>query len=474
MHNSRPTSPHRLIHRIGRFSLVVGTFLIAYTIFSPLLLLLNNQAESTLTIDDQTEQSDIAVNLVLSELSEEDALALRIESSAVYRFLPNSSMLDLICVPEFNIYANNFIAQPTSDSSFSTTYSKTFQINWIWNSGLEQLSLKRQYFINPADRYCTNLSSTDRATNTATSNTPQIITLNTFEPLYTVDKEIAPPIDPLMDAIEFEYERASFYFPFDKRETSFALSLNSEAISNGLTKTITTTKLIAPNIGLFLNDQNWTTDINMLNEFRSMSNGLPKNFAINIWPAYERINSTNSPAEPVVLESSIENTTETTYYEPTTRVNISQQRPLAQRMLTAVLLGSILIFILSLLWIQENSNFLEVAVGILLGLWGIQDVLIPSYITGPTLINTLILTFYVLLALVTVVRFAVVPVWRRLGPPVPPNEIIAEVPTQRPIAENQPIAQAPRSNNSLSVVTAVSAAVTAIIALLHFIRRRNV
>ncbi|MEP0914050.1 hypothetical protein NDI45_24375 [Leptolyngbya sp. GB1-A1] len=90
-------------------------------------------------------------------------------------------------------------------------------------------------------------------------------------------------------------------------------------------------------------------------------------------------------------------------------------RPIAYRALTLILLGSLFLLITSLFFIADNGTFLEVSVGILFGLWGIQDILIPKNITETTMVNSLILTLYVCFIFVFLLRFVRFNVWRWLN-----------------------------------------------------------
>jgi len=102
------------------------------------------------------------------------------------------------------------------------------------------------------------------------------------------------------------------------------------------------------------------------------------------------------------------------------RVNVIFQRPLAYRALTVVLLLSLFIFIFLLVFVDSISSLLEVALGILLGLWGVQDILVPKDITWPTIIDPLILTLYVFLAFIVFVSVLGKKIWGLFGnPPVP-------------------------------------------------------
>lgn len=106
-----------------------------------------------------------------------------------------------------------------------------------------------------------------------------------------------------------------------------------------------------------------------------------------------------------------------------THVNIVLRRPLGYIAMAVILLSGLAVFSLSLIKVEEISSFLEVAIGILLGLWGVQTILIPDNVTWPTIIDPLILTSYGLLAFAVFIRFAIKPLWRSLGRERSPDAI---------------------------------------------------
>jgi len=63
------------------------------------------------------------------------------------------------------------------------------------------------------------------------------------------------------------------------------------------------------------------------------------------------------------------------------------------------------VLILLLVSVRETGSFIEVSVGILLGLWGVQSVLVPDDIAGTTVIDPLIIALYVMFALVIPFRY---------------------------------------------------------------------
>ncbi|MCL1495857.1 MAG: hypothetical protein M1G31_34685 [Pseudanabaena sp. Salubria-1] len=98
--------------------------------------------------------------------------------------------------------------------------------------------------------------------------------------------------------------------------------------------------------------------------------------------------------------------------QPNIRVYL--YRPFAYRALTLILLGSLFLFIISLAFLKDNGTFLEVSIGILFGLWGVQNILIPQNIKDTTIISSLILTLYICFVFVAFIRFVRFILWRWL------------------------------------------------------------
>ena len=78
------------------------------------------------------------------------------------------------------------------------------------------------------------------------------------------------------------------------------------------------------------------------------------------------------------------------------------------------MLPVIFIAILSLLFLanvtdnngdEAESGYWEVAVGIL-GIWSIQEVLLPEFIEGPTIVGDIILSLYIFLSFIILFIFA--------------------------------------------------------------------
>lgn len=97
-----------------------------------------------------------------------------------------------------------------------------------------------------------------------------------------------------------------------------------------------------------------------------------------------------------------------------TRLDLSLVRPATQKVLTVTLLLFLTGFIVGIALISDTGSVLEVSVGILLGLWGVREVLIPSYINGTTLVHVLISLLYLLLGIAAYLRFVGRPLFLQL------------------------------------------------------------
>lgn len=96
-------------------------------------------------------------------------------------------------------------------------------------------------------------------------------------------------------------------------------------------------------------------------------------------------------------------------------VTVDLYRQQARRVLTIVLLASILVFIGFLPFVADSSSFVELSLGIVFGLWGIQGVLLPSDISGPSIIQSAILALYLFYALAVFIRLFGINAWKWLN-----------------------------------------------------------
>jgi uncharacterized membrane protein (DUF485 family) len=92
------------------------------------------------------------------------------------------------------------------------------------------------------------------------------------------------------------------------------------------------------------------------------------------------------------------------------QTELTLKRPAATRLLTIVVLSMTLGFILFLGFLKSNTDLFGAAMGILLGLWGIRDVLLPGFVTWATIVDRFIVLCYLLLVIVLVARYT----WRRV------------------------------------------------------------
>lgn len=101
--------------------------------------------------------------------------------------------------------------------------------------------------------------------------------------------------------------------------------------------------------------------------------------------------------------------------EPTTVVSLEYRRPLIYRVLTPLILSLLVISIVLLPFLKDLGGFLRASIGLVLGLWGAREMLIPNDVTWPTIIEPLVLTMYALLGVSVFVRLLFVPIWNRMG-----------------------------------------------------------
>ncbi|MCB0035508.1 MAG: hypothetical protein H6668_20585 [Ardenticatenaceae bacterium] len=169
-----------------------------------------------------------------------------------------------------------------------------------------------------------------------------------------LDEDFQPPIEIL---------RSAYYYPFDKRNYNVSMSLN---ISSGQKDDLLalSPRILTPAIAVRSTIPNWD--------------------------------------ERIAIEKG--------------KIAIELYRPLAVRILTVILLSFSFVFILLLLAIKDLSNFRSATSSMLFGLWGIQNILVPDYIQVATIVDHIIISFYVLLACVISYRFGIIPLWRRLAP----------------------------------------------------------
>jgi hypothetical protein len=126
-----------------------------------------------------------------------------------------------------------------------------------------------------------------------------------------------------------------------------------------------------------------------------------------------------------------------------TLVSIYSQRPPSIFVLTALLLSLITIFIILLAFVSDTGSALEVSIAILVGLWGIQGILIPEYVVETTLVHISIYLLYLLFALVALFRFVISPLESKVTLSLNKqneisHEVVAKPVSVAPVRESEP------------------------------------
>lgn len=96
------------------------------------------------------------------------------------------------------------------------------------------------------------------------------------------------------------------------------------------------------------------------------------------------------------------------------QIDITLKRLASIRFFTVLLIAMSVFVITAIFLIKEPSTVIELILAILLGLWGIQSVLIPAGIQMTTLTHVLLILLYVYLAVVVFLRFFFLPLARKL------------------------------------------------------------
>jgi len=122
-----------------------------------------------------------------------------------------------------------------------------------------------------------------------------------------------------------------------------------------------------------------------------------------------------------------------------TVIDIKLRRPIGIQYLTAMILLTILGLIVSIVIIEDSSNALSVCLAIVLGLWGIQDVLIAPKIIGPTFTRSAIMLLYFLFGIAMLTRFITIPLYRKYRSLGPTNKNHAEYPEERVMQTQEPL-----------------------------------
>lgn len=277
---------------------------------------------------------------------------------------------------------------------------------------LRGLSIRENYVFNqfPDKEFCINsiqIQPTTQATSILYRQAAEIIDSQgvlyspSLTPILTYDlsEKLCPTPrgnitfqDAKLGVIPLWTHLDSYYYPLDSHELSFSLRLQVQLTEPS---TVDEWIMLAPNITLIPRYKNWDTSIEVVED----------SWAWDITGIEE------------------------------TDVTLELRRPLTMQVLIPLLLLAFLFVICWLIRVDDTSSFLEVAIGILIGLWGIQSVLIPKTIESPTIIDPLILVLYVLLALIILAQFVIKPLWKRLGQS-PSNQLDIEEESQATVSIN--------------------------------------
>lgn len=92
-------------------------------------------------------------------------------------------------------------------------------------------------------------------------------------------------------------------------------------------------------------------------------------------------------------------------------VEILYSRPLRIQFMVFILLLSLLLIIIFSTFIKDSTTYLGGLLGILLGIEGLRPIMKPSEIMETTMIDALLLSFYILIGLTFFMRFVIFPVW---------------------------------------------------------------
>lgn len=154
---------------------------------------------------------------------------------------------------------------------------------------------------------------------------------------------------------------------------------------------------------------------------------------------------------------------------------IDLKRPLPMRVLFVVIIGTILIASLLLIIVDSTSGVLEVAVGILFSIWSVQEIIKPDYVTWTTLIDSILLMLYLILAIALFIRFVLKPLWFRYDPPLPDETPHPLPPTSKgpqPVVIQNALPPNP-THLRYQFWSLVIGAVTAVLTFLHLINRNK-
>jgi hypothetical protein len=95
-------------------------------------------------------------------------------------------------------------------------------------------------------------------------------------------------------------------------------------------------------------------------------------------------------------------------------LNVTFSRPLNIRIASTLLLAVILGFTFVILFVPDIGSALQVSVAIILGLWGVREILAPESTGYLSLIDVAVLGIYLVLANVALIRFIIWPIRTRI------------------------------------------------------------
>lgn len=157
--------------------------------------------------------------------------------------------------------------------------------------------------------------------------------------------------------------RPPYYYPFDWAELKVEIRLEGDENIGSKKES----RFIPVNITGVVDAKNWDTKVDITDEFDF---------------------STNRPYALVVV-----------HYD----------RPLLYRVIPVAVLATIFFVIFYMPRIKDKSSFLEVMIGLIFGIWGIKQVIVPTFVTWTTILDPIILGLYMCLCISVLIKFVVMP-----------------------------------------------------------------
>ena len=96
-----------------------------------------------------------------------------------------------------------------------------------------------------------------------------------------------------------------------------------------------------------------------------------------------------------------------------TVIDIELTRSVGIKYLTLIILLTLFGLIISIVLVQSIDNALQIAMVIILGLWGVQDILVPQTITEPTFTRPAIIFLYFLFGIAMLTRFITLKLYQK-------------------------------------------------------------